>query len=289
MKRYLIIGRARSGTTLIHETLREHPQVAAFREEVAVDIFFRHGLGIFGVKRGKGATDAEKAAMPYTLFDTLCQLEISGTPAAIGMKVALLRPDFAATVVRAVQKNYPDLHIISLFRSDILQQYCSWKKAKTSGQWHARKGETSGSPSVDFSINLPEFANFLLNAKAIDEELHQLGKTQPHLALSYETDIEQGDLAATFGKVYDFLELDASQHPGIGHSKIANSGYQHLDNYHEAQALAEKTRHFSLEELTKELGPLEKRYQLKKKRIQYQTRAKHFAQQLLHNLWSSKN
>ena len=47
MKRFLIVGPHRSGTTLVHLTLRSHPQVSSPKDEVKVVPLFESGISAF--------------------------------------------------------------------------------------------------------------------------------------------------------------------------------------------------------------------------------------------------
>ena len=45
--RYILVGPARSGTTVTHLALKGHPNVSAVRDEVRIDPLFTQGMGAF--------------------------------------------------------------------------------------------------------------------------------------------------------------------------------------------------------------------------------------------------
>jgi hypothetical protein len=87
--RYLIVGMARSGTTVTHRALYGHPKVCALDDEIRVDPFFTRGIEAFTVG---GANPWERENGSLQLFDALTSFEpgdpdpsglwrpVSGTP-----------------------------------------------------------------------------------------------------------------------------------------------------------------------------------------------------------------
>ena len=67
IKRYVVLGLARSGTTVVHFALKGHPNIAALNDEVRVS-FFTEGISTF-TQRDDNVL--EKKVGSLSLFDAV--------------------------------------------------------------------------------------------------------------------------------------------------------------------------------------------------------------------------
>ena len=136
--RFLILGMARSGTTVTHQALQGHPNVRSSMDELKVAPFFTSGIAAFTVS---GANPFEQDNGYGLLLDALtlipCEqrgldvLGYGGTDAhpkgdvlANGIKVAVGSAEEAETLVAALQR-HPSLHelaIVRVHRADLVAQ-----------------------------------------------------------------------------------------------------------------------------------------------------------------------
>ena len=132
--RYIVVGPARSGTTVTHLCLAGHPNVSALNDEVPVRPFFTEGISTF--THGNDLEE-ERNRGYLALFDAMCTLRRPGELKACGLKTAIPKHHDAVDFVKAVKAFLPELRIVLTVREDVVAQYGSLLLAKKTGQWHS--------------------------------------------------------------------------------------------------------------------------------------------------------
>ena len=248
MTRFLIIGRLRSGTTMLQRALRAHPNVSMFHDEVDPRPFFGEGLGLFARSGGKKLPPSERVQLPGLLFDSLSLVQRE-KPAiqAHGIKCALNKLDAAELVVDQLGRHYPEVKVILIQRKHLLKQYISYQRAEKYGYWHS---VDQGQPDKKLPLRIKRsgFLQFAYESKKVDETLLSLSKTQDCLTLNYETDLVQG-LSEAFIKVCHFLNIrpiDFSPHVMEKLQPADPDSIQHLA---QCQKLFEKIKDLKSEQI----------------------------------------
>ncbi len=225
MTRYIILGQARSGTTVVHFTLRNHPQVSALYDEVNYSPFYDKGLSVFTHGLDK---PEEKSKGFLALFDALTQLNKTDQSTAFGLKTAVNTIYSARTVVEAIQKYLPQVKIIYIYRSRLTDQYASLVRAQKTGSWHSwQKDIEHKSPLIRFKKK--EFVNYLKQSLEINRLLSTLRQTNDFFEFNYETDILPNKIE-NYYKLFDFLGIERIN-LDIALKKVAKPTSEYVKKY----------------------------------------------------------
>lgn len=226
MKRYLIAGPARSGTTVTHLCLAGHPNVSALSDEVKVRPFFTEGISAFTHGNDK---EEERRQGFVALFDALSMLHRPPQLLACGLKTAISCRDEAMELVRSLQTYFPELKIILTLRNDIVAQFGSLERAKATGKWHSWVKSDNGSAGrlqIDDQRLYAHAADYLQTVR----ELQRLKETHDVFEVFYEDDILPGDLRV-YSRLFDFLDLPQTEITWLKSKKVAPAPEQFIDDY----------------------------------------------------------
>jgi LPS sulfotransferase NodH len=184
IKTFLIIGRARSGTTLLTRLLNAHPQVRCDREVLSRRVLApaRH-LSRLARKSPTAAYGAK------LLSFQMVQVQRLGDP--VGFLAGLKAKGF---------------RFIHLQRGTFLQTL-SLNMAQSSQVYHQKDGRPEKQPPRSaVEIDIDDFLRRLeWNEMLLEYELHCL-RDIPHLTVSYEEDLEdQSRHQATAERVFDWI------------------------------------------------------------------------------------
>jgi hypothetical protein len=257
-KRFVIVGMARSGTTVTLQALQGHPDVRTAMDEIRVDPFFTRGIGAFTVS---GQNDWEREHGMGLLIDALSLIPgaegdpklmgYGGTKAhpksdrvrANGLKVALGSALEARQLVDAMQENESlrEVALIRVHRDDLVAQYASLVRAMRSGVWHSffKTPASIEHPEGPFTIPADEFEVYCRDCVTVRAQLDRLKWTHPMLDVSYERDIEAKGIGA-FGRVFEFLSLPAIEAVWIGSTKVAPPVAAFVTNWEQLYDIAAK-------------------------------------------------
>lgn len=246
-RRFLIVGMARSGTTVTHQALQGHPNVRSNMDEVKVDPFFTRGLASFTVG---GQNEYERDHGYGLMIDALTMIPCSlrtpglmgyggleevpkGDVLANGIKVAVGNAEQAQMVVAALTSHasLADLVVIRVIRRDLVAQHASLQRAVRTGRWHSFSEQTNNGvdPNAPFEIPEEHFRGYCRDAIVALEKLGELSSSHVMLDLSYEDEIAAMGTEA-FQRVYEFLGLPAVDISWIGSKKVAPSVDRYVTN-----------------------------------------------------------
>lgn len=246
-RRFLIVGMARSGTTVTHQALQGHPNVRSNMDEVKVDPFFTRGLASFTVG---GQNEYERDHGYGLMIDALtlipCDLRTPGLMGyggledvpkgevlANGIKVAVGNAKQAEQVVSALtgHASLGDLAVIRVIRRDLVAQHASLQRAVRTGRWHSFSQPTNKDvdPNAPFEIPEEQFRGYCRDALVALDKLGALRATHRMLDLSYEDEIAALGSAA-FHRVYEFLGVPEVDISWIGSKKVAPSVDRYVTN-----------------------------------------------------------
>lgn len=236
--RFLVVGMARSGTTVVHQALQGHPNVRTSMDEIKVAPFFTTGYATFTVS---GDSPFEQENGYGILVDALTMLPchergpallgLCGTdewpkrePLANGVRVAIGNAQEAETLVAALQR-FPSLlefAIVRVHRNDLVAQCASLRRAQRTGRWHSfRPGKpTVRAPEAPFEIPTSEFATFCDDARRTIAALDKLADSHRVLELSYEDEIATHGTAGQ-ERLFRFLGLPWIEPNWITARKVA--------------------------------------------------------------------
>ncbi len=236
MTRYIIVGHARSGTSVTHHLLMDHSEVSAVYDEVDCNPFFTKGIGAFTHGLDK---ESEKQKSFLSLFDAITQLNVTPVTKACGLKTAINNPNAALAMVHTLQENMKDIKIIIVVRNSLVDLMGSIERAKKTGNWHSWQKNIK-KENIRFSIPKDEFIEFAINSSHVYEILSGLQKSHEVIFFDYEKDISPNN-PDNYNKLYDFLNLSSHQ-TQIPLKKVAPTAEEYLINYKELKDLEEKIK-----------------------------------------------
>jgi hypothetical protein len=196
MVRYIIAGNQRSGTSAVHNALKDHPECSALNDEIGIDPFFTQGFSVF-THGNESYWEKEKGLI--RLFDCLTSVKATEQTKALGLKTVIKDADRANQFVESVKKNLPGIKIILTYRNDFVAQYASLKRAQSTGKWHSwQKHKTK---DIMITINQETYEKYLLNCLSALDVVQQLKQTHDFLIFDYEMDL----MNQNFRKLFDFV------------------------------------------------------------------------------------
>jgi LPS sulfotransferase NodH len=219
--KFLVVCRARSGSTLLTQLLNANPQVTCGREVMSRRILFpRSFLGRLASKSGQKAYGAK------LLSYQMVQVQRLGDPAGFleslagdGFKfVHLVRDSFAQTLSLYVAQDRKIFHQAS-------------QPGKGKASWQPR-AEASSLQAM--SVDVAAFRRRLeWNKLLLDYEEYCLARL-PHIRLSYESDLMKSDAhQATADKVFDWIGVPSAPVTGTLRKLLSEDPRTLIANYDE--------------------------------------------------------
>src|SRR5881392_2690686 len=89
MTRYIIIGNQRSGTSAVHNALKDHPECSALNDEIGIDPFFTRGFSVF-THGNESYWENQKGLM--NLFNCFTSVQVNEQTKATGLKTVVKEP-----------------------------------------------------------------------------------------------------------------------------------------------------------------------------------------------------
>jgi len=233
MKRYIILGCCRSGTTVTHLAIKGHPNVCALNDELLVTPFFNKGISSF--TQGNDL-EIEKRNGHKRIFDAITSIQKNKKTQYIGVKTSLIYNRGSMDYIKHVLSTYfPDIKIILTIRNDLVAQYGSLIRALKTGKHHSWDKSKKDIKTL-ISINKYLFMKYLLDCFWFIDNMRDLKKTHDVLEFSYEEDIINGE----YKKLFDFLELDYVEINWLTAKKVAPKPEDYIKNYKSLTNLSRK-------------------------------------------------
>lgn len=135
-KRFVIVGVARSGTTALHSILKSHPEIKMPPNESRVSPLFTEGLGSFFPN---GFPKHFKLQTIEVAFDAATSVSTKKIHLWNGVKVSLITPEDAKSLVKAMSEHLPGSLMIYIEREDEIARTASMRVADLTNVWHTTK------------------------------------------------------------------------------------------------------------------------------------------------------
>lgn len=220
----------RSGTTVTHVVLKDHPNVSMSTDEVAIAPFFTKGISTF---TGGKESYRQRLAGYTGLFDLLSSHYLEDQTLALGLKAAIGNHREAIEFCNCLREYLPDVRVVLVVREDLVAQHGSLLRAERSGAWHAWEGQKTVA-SAPFAIAPKDFEIYALESRKTIAQLRTLHRTHDVLELIYEKDIADG---VRHDRLFEFLALPVAPVTWLKMSKVAPPADTFIDNYAELTAL----------------------------------------------------
>ena len=235
--RYFVVGYQRSGTTLIHLLLKDHPNVSALNDELQVSPFFSKGISCFT----HGNDYREEKELGYTrMFDTLTTLMADNKTLANGAKCVCNSKTSAQTLVDVISKYFKDMKIIHVIRNDLVAQYGSMIKSSRSGIMHSWYKGSLNQKADTININKLLFISYILGCLDTYSAISSLQKTNPYYLSIYEEFTENPDKIKS--ELFGFIGIPDLKPDWLFSKKILPDPESYINKYHEFYALMEKIK-----------------------------------------------
>jgi len=229
--RYIILGLARSGTTAVHFALKGHPNVSALNDEVNLS-FFTEGISSF---TQRDDNQKEKNAGYHKLFDALAGVFQDESTMALGMKCVPNSVEAANELVDSLRQHFPELKVVLVNREDLVAQYGSYLRAKSTGEWHSwrKSGDIK-----DFTVKIrtSRFRAYVTKCKDIYQVLKSLDDSHQVLEFSYEQCFLQGG-EPDFSQLFGFIGVPQIEAAWLGSEKVAPPPDLYIKNYAELKKI----------------------------------------------------
>ncbi len=223
-QRFLVIGCARSGTTISQLALAGHPEISMFTGEIKPQPFFSEGITTFTYGN---QNEIEKTQGWTRLFDAISTMHPKSHIKANGIKTVVYKVSDALLIKENIQQNFPNIKIVYVYRKNLLAQYASLLLAMKTGQWHSWSIPNSLPFKGLINIKKRSFGFYLKQCFWINEIIPSLEKTHEVLRFSYEDDI----LKSSFGKLFDFLDVQNINPHWIDSEKVAPDPEKYIERY----------------------------------------------------------
>lgn len=203
LTRFVIVGTARTGSTMLISLINAHNQALTFGE------IFRSPTEI-GWDVGEYARAADKNALalyredPLRFLQRTIYREWKPGQRAMGFKIFYYHArESSFSAVWDYLQTETDIRVLHIKRRNILAQYLSLQRAHLTNQW---SGGDSAGPAVPLSLSAEDCRRHFLWVRTKEAETDAFFARQPLLEIEYEALV--ADTTGQMGKVQDFLGLD---------------------------------------------------------------------------------
>jgi hypothetical protein len=240
MRRYLIIGNQRSGTTAIHVGIAYHPQISSLYDEIKVQPFFTKGLWGFTVGNNEDMVEERKLAFD-ALFNAMALLHASENTTVIGMKCCTMDPSEARLLVESLRQNFSDVKIVLVIREDLVAQFGSNVSARLTGRYHSlgrdrsvRRKEKEWADSK-LKLNKWGFVEYAIKCLETNRILRELHDSHQVLEVIYEEFFSNEE--DNFRRLFNFLDVPAISITWMRASKVMPPADQYIKNYRQLSTI----------------------------------------------------
>jgi hypothetical protein len=239
LTRYLIIGRARSGTTVTHLVLLGHPNVAALNDELKPEPFFTRAISSFTF--GNDLPE-ERALGLSRLFDAVTSIRATADTLALGAKTVCNSPELAARLVETLRERMPELKIVHFVRQDLVALYGSARQGRRSGIMHSWYPDYQSRTVDTMRIRKWPFTTFALGCLRTNEAVCKLGDSHDYMEIVYEDYLN--DPESIHQQLFEFLGLPVVAATWLKSEKVMPPASQYIRNYDLATAWAQELKEY---------------------------------------------
>ena len=223
LKRYIIIGTQRSGTTAVHFALYNHPETSTLYDEARIVPLFTDGLSTFTFGNND---DEEKINDVSELFNIICTLNSKGSANTIGLKIANSNPNEIALLKETLFSQFKDVKIIFVYRSNLTAQFGSLARGKKTKQFHSWDKKATKIDKI--KLNTFEFKIHIIKYVLSNLELELFSNDFSLLKVNYEEIIKKNN----FNYIFNFLNLKHINESEIKSTKkISPEAEQYVVDY----------------------------------------------------------
>lgn len=238
--RFLVVGMQRSGTTVAHQVIAGHPQVASNPREVGPQLFTDFARSYYNSGYDLFAQDGDRLSEGGTverLFDLLVeQGQQIGDRPVIGLKVAVGQVQAAQEIATTIQQYMPALRVIHVARTDPIAAFASLRIAQKSGVFHTQGEGGQGVPKLTLSRH--DLVRYINDWDGINRAFSSLSALPHYTHVNFEQDIQHGTYLN--GKaIFECLGLDPMTPDWVSLRKGLPPVADIVVNLEEAEALFE--------------------------------------------------
>lgn len=236
--RYFVVGYQRSGTTLIHLLLKDHPDVSALNDELQVSPFFSKGISCFT----HGNDYRKEKELGYSrMFDTLTTLMADDrTMAAHGAKCVCNSDTNAKILVDVISRYIPDMKIIHVVRNDLVAQYASMLSSSKSGIMHSWYRGYEKHKTKNIHINRLLFIRYVLSCLDTYAVINKLKHTNPFYTSVYEEYLKNPDKAKS--ELFSFIGVPDLNPDWLTSKKVLPDPESFIHQYRKYYSLMEQIK-----------------------------------------------
>ncbi|WP_075223273.1 sulfotransferase [Acuticoccus yangtzensis] len=195
--RFLIVGKQRSGTTLVHQILAGHPNIASNPREASSRLLTDLGASLFNTNRDLFLGNAKDSIGPSETISRLFDLaveqgqRIDGHVAA-GLKIATGWVHEAQALSDGILTHAPNLRIVHVRREDPVSACVSYEFAAANNRFQIYAGENAPTPRI--KINRTQLIHYVADWWAINAAFDRLSALTHYMRVDYERDVLTGTL-----------------------------------------------------------------------------------------------
>lgn len=222
VRRILVVGMQRSGTTVTLGCLAGHPETDVLKEEIHASFF---GAAV-GTRNDRGESRADRTRSFLQVFDHVAGRRPGSS--VVGFKTALPDAEYAARLVACLQTHGPGIDLIVTRRRDLVAQLGSLRRAEKSNAWHSRVGVSMSAHKTRVRISSAELAGYVAGCVASHALLDALKAGRRTLELEYERDIVGG---TAWSRLFEFLGIDDRPPDWLRLRKHSPAPDSYIENY----------------------------------------------------------
>ncbi len=229
--RFVVFGQGRTGSHLLIELLRSHPDIACDDEVLN---------GFYWGRLARRLFLPLWRFYPVPLFRHRAQ---KSQHAAYGLKLFDDHMPWPGLVLRVLYRE--GWRVIHIQRRDLLAQAISTSIARETNRWHRHRGEAS--TSISLQIDTSDFLRIIEERATRTARINQLLADLPHLDIVYEDDLaDRACWAQTSVRLLSYLGLP-SRELDTEMVKTWDRPYRELiSNYDELMAALRRSRYRDL-------------------------------------------
>lgn len=233
VKNILVVGMARSGTTLVQRLLLEHPLIVGPRFELT-DVFLSAGIDAFTQVQ---LDDATLAASQTRLFRAMAAASV-GDDDILCLKYASNGGENLVRNSHRALDWIDDLKIIVIHREDAIAKFASFAVAVRNAQWHFDPAEKVPAEYYrPIRLSKVAFAAYYAEHLTVQDGFKEVAQRDNAYLLDFAR-LEGGDFDALLAELAEFLGLPPFGPVTIPFQKSAPPAQDFVSNHAAIEEIA---------------------------------------------------